>query len=67
MSESKTKLYHLGYTPEPFQCDTGDMSSRGFEIVIDKRTHELVVPKESETEATMTVIVRPRQQSEPSN
>lgn len=60
MSNSKTRLQHTYRTDEPFDCMTGDLSDQGLLIVIDKRTHELVIPKEQETEETVTVIVRPR-------
>lgn len=60
MSNSKTKLYHTYSDEPPFECSTGDMTGDGFEIVLDKRTHELVIPKERETEDAVTVIVRPK-------
>jgi hypothetical protein len=60
MSNSKTKLYHTYADEPPFECSTGDMTDDGLEIILDKRTHELLIPKERETEETVTVIVRPK-------
>lgn len=60
MSNSKTRLYHTYADEPPFECSTGGMEGDGLEVVIDKSTHELVIPRERETEETVTVIVRPR-------
>lgn len=63
MSESKTKLVHTGSIPggdERFECSTGDMSDRGFEIIVDKQTHELEIATGSETEDSVVVIIRPK-------
>lgn len=57
---SKTKLYHTCPTEEPFKCMTGDLSDQGFLVVVDKRTHELLIPKEQETDETLTVLVNPK-------
>jgi hypothetical protein len=59
MPESKTTLDHI-WPDDRFRCQTGDMTDYGFEITIDKRTHEMEIPREKETEETVTVIVRPR-------
>lgn len=63
MPQSKTKLFHV--YPDvpgepPFECSTGDMTGQGLEVVIDKRTHELEVLRDGETEEAVTVVVRPR-------
>ena len=57
---SKTKLYHTYAGEPPFECSTGDMTGDGLEIVVDKRTHELVIPEGRETEEAVTVIVSPK-------
>lgn len=57
---SKTRLKHTCPTEAPFDCTKGDMTGEGFLVVVDKRTHELVIPRERETEEAVTVIVRPR-------
>jgi hypothetical protein len=60
MPESKTRLKHICPTGEPFDCTEGDLSGGGFLVVVDKRTHELVIPRERETEEAVTLIVRPK-------
>jgi hypothetical protein len=58
--ESKTKLFHT-YPDEPlFECSTGDMTGEGFEITMDKSTHEFEIPRDRETEDAVTIIVRPK-------
>jgi hypothetical protein len=59
MPQSKTKLKHTCPTEEPFDCMTGDLSGQGFLVVVDKRTHELVVRYGAE-EGTLTVLVNPK-------
>jgi hypothetical protein len=58
MAESKTRLKHTCPTEEPFDCITGDLSGEGFLIIIDRRTHELVVEPDAGDE--MTVRVNPK-------
>ena len=57
---SKTRLMHTCPTEEPFDCTEGDLSDQGFLVVVDKRTHELLIPQERETDQTLTVLVNPR-------
>lgn len=60
MPESKTRLKHTCPTEEPFDCTEGDLSDQGFLVIVDKRTHELLIPQERETDETLTVLVNPR-------
>lgn len=57
MPESRTKLYHTCPTERPFDCITGDLTGEGFLVVVDTRTHELIV--EEQTDETVTLAVNP--------
>jgi hypothetical protein len=59
MSNSKTKLYHTCPTKGPFPCITGDLTGEGFLVIVDQRTHELVI-QQGATGETVTVAVSPR-------
>ncbi|MET0650196.1 MAG: hypothetical protein ABW208_26610 [Pyrinomonadaceae bacterium] len=60
MPKSQTRLMHTCPTEAPFDCTEGDLSEEGFLVVVDKRTHELLIPQERETDETLTVLVSPR-------
>ena len=59
MPQSKTRLMHTCPTEVPFDCMPGDFSDQGFLVVVDKRTHELVVREGAEA-GTISVIVNPK-------
>lgn len=58
MSGSKTRLMHTRPTERPFYCITGDFSGEGFLVIVDARTHDLVV--EQGDDGTVTVRVNPK-------
>jgi hypothetical protein len=59
MPQSKTRLMHTRPTERPFYCITGDLSGEGFLVVIDERTHDLVIQEGAEA-GTKSVIVNPK-------
>lgn len=59
MTKSQTTLQHTCPTEAPFDCITGDLTGEGFLVVVDKRTHELVV-RYGAAEGTITVLVNPK-------
>lgn len=57
---TRTRIERVPVAGGPGESGDGDERAGGFEtvIVIDKGTHELIMPREGETEEVVGVIIR---------